>query len=597
MSNTSEISIVSAATPLTDFDSVPWMQLEQYVRKLQQRIYRAESLGKRRKVKSLQRLLMRSEAALLLSIRQVTQLNKGKRTAGVDGFKATSSRERASLYNKMRNYNVFTHNPSPALRKYIPKGKGEKLRPLGIPTMKDRVYQNIIKLALEPQWEVRFESISYGFRPKRGCHDAVEAIFNKINLGSKKKWVFEGDFRGCFDNLNHNYIMEQIKEFPAKKTILKWLEAGFVDNDVFKKTEFGTPQGGIVSPLLANIALHGMEKELDIKYRVLRKKKGTYYEINSTRTVIRYADDFVIFCESKKEAESMYENLKSYLAKRGLELAHNKTRVTHISEGFDFLGFNFRQYPTNKEKGRLWKLIIKPSKKSQSKMISKIRDCFKRNQGTNVENLIADLKPIIRGYANYWKTVSSKGVFSKMDHYIWIKTKQFLRRLHSTKPWKWIIKQYFHSDIHGQSGDKWLLTDPNKKYQIIRMSWTPIIRHQLIKYRNSPFDSNLTDYYQKRDLKLFEKDTITSRQKLAKKQKHKCPICQCSLLTEEGLEVHHRKPEFHGGTDEYKNLWLVHTSCHILWHKAFPSKGKIPTTKQMVAFTKMLRKKKLLLTT
>ncbi|MGF9946585.1 reverse transcriptase N-terminal domain-containing protein, partial [Priestia megaterium] len=287
MLNTSEIPIVSAATPLTDFDSVPWMRLEQYVRKLQQRIYRAEGLGNKRKVKSLQRLLMRSKAALLLSIRQVTQLNKGKRTAGVDGFKATSSRERANLYNKMRNYNVFTHNPSPALRKYIPKGKGEKLRPLGIPTMKDRVYQNVVKLALEPQWEVRFESISYGFRPKRGCHDAVEAIFNKINPMSKKKWIFEGDFRGCFDNLNHDYIMEKIKDFPAKETVLKWLKAGFVDNDLFKKTEFGTPQGGIVSPLLANIALHGMEEELDIKYRVLHKKKGTYYEINSTRTVVR----------------------------------------------------------------------------------------------------------------------------------------------------------------------------------------------------------------------------------------------------------------------------------------------------------------------
>lgn len=198
MTNTSEIPIVSAVTPLTNFDSIPWMRLEKYVRKLQQRIYRAESLGERRKVKSLQRLLMRSHSTLLLSIRQVTQINKGKRTEGVDNFKVTSSQERTALYNKMQSYNVFTHNPSPALRKYILKSKDGKLRPLGIPTMKDRIYQNIVKIALEPQWEVHFEPISYGFRPKRGCHDAVAAIFAKINVKSRKKWIFEGDFKGCF---------------------------------------------------------------------------------------------------------------------------------------------------------------------------------------------------------------------------------------------------------------------------------------------------------------------------------------------------------------------------------------------------------------
>ncbi|WP_242412746.1 reverse transcriptase N-terminal domain-containing protein [Priestia megaterium] len=187
MNNTSEPSIVSATTPLTDFNNVPWIRLERYVRKLQQRIYRAESLGNKRKVKSLQRLLMRSQAALLLSIRQVTQLNKGKRSAGVDGFKVASNEERTTLYNRMRNYNVFMHKPSPTLRKYIPKGKSDKLRPLGIPTMKDRVYQNVAKLALEPQWEFHFEPISYGFRPKRSAHDATSAIFRKINARTKKE--------------------------------------------------------------------------------------------------------------------------------------------------------------------------------------------------------------------------------------------------------------------------------------------------------------------------------------------------------------------------------------------------------------------------
>lgn len=594
MTNTSEIPIVSAVTPLADFDSIPWMRLEKYVRKLQQRIYRAESLGERRKVKSLQRLLMRSHSTLLLSIRQVTQINKGKRTEGVDNFKVASNQERTALYNKMQNYNVFTHNPSPALRKYILKSKDGKLRPLGIPTMKDRIYQNIVKIALEPQWEVHFEPISYGFRPKRGCHDAVEAIFAKINVKSRKKWIFEGDFKGCFDSLSHDYIMEQIRDFPAKKTILKWLKAGFIDNNTFHQTELGVPQGGIISPLLANIALHGMEEEIGVQYRSSKEKKTgiVSHEVFDTKTVVRYADDFVIMCESKEEAEGMYEKLKPYLIKRGLELAPEKTKITHISEGFDFLGFNFRQYPINKQKGRLWKLIIKPSKKSQSKMIAKIRDCFKKHQGLNVASLIAELNPIIRGYANYWKPVSSKKIFSKMDFYIWTKTKYFLKRLHPKKSWKWIIKRYFRPDIHGQSKNNWLLTDPNGNYQLMRMAWTPIVRHQLIKYKSSPFDSSLSIYYKKRDMKIFENNNIISRQKLAKKQKYKCPLCRCSLFSEEGMEKHHRKPKFHGGTDEYRNQWLVHISCHILWHKVFPAKGKVPTDKQAIAFTKMLSRKK-----
>ncbi|MFV0944361.1 group II intron reverse transcriptase/maturase [Bacillus pacificus] len=592
MKNATEKSYVSAATPLASFDDIPWVKLEKYVRRLQQRIYRAESLGKKREVKNLQRLLMRSKAALLLSIRQVTQINKGKRTAGVDGFKVASNRERTALYNKIKDYNIYSHNPSPALRKYIPKGKN-KLRPLGIPTMIDRTFQNIVKLALEPQWEYRFESISYGFRPKRSTHDAVEMLFKKLHAKTNKKWIFEGDFKGCFDNLNHDYILEQLADFPAKNTIAKWLKAGFVDNNVFHATDTGTPQGGIVSPLLANVALHGMEDEIGIKYISYKSTRTgtTEYEVRG-KTVIRYADDFVILCESKEEAESMYEKLKPYLKKRGLELAPDKTKVVHISEGFDFLGFNFRHYPTNKEKGRLWKMIVKPTKKSQSKMIEKIRECFKTHQGGNVATLIKDLNPIIRGYANYWKIVSSKRIFGNMDNYIWGKTKRFVKKLHPNKPWKWIKKQYFHPDIHGQSKDQWLLTDPTKTYQLISMSWTTITKHVPVKYKNTPYNKELKEYYRKREIKKFEQDNVEYRQKLAKKQKHKCPLCGTSILTDEALEKHHRKPKCHGGTDEYKNLALVHTSCHILWHKTFPAKGAIPSKKQENAFRKMLGKKK-----
>ncbi|MDQ0245219.1 RNA-directed DNA polymerase [Bacillus fengqiuensis] len=597
MSYVTATPLASAASPRLDYENAPWVKLERNVRRLQQRIFRAETLGDKRKVRNLQRLLMRSKATLLLSIRQVTQINKGKRTAGVDGFKTTSKTERIKLIKKLEQYNIFMHKPSPARRVNIPKGNTGKLRPLGIPTMIDRVYQNVVKLALEPQWEQRFESVSYGFRPKRSAHDAVSAIWNKVHTRSKKHWIFEGDFKGCFDNLNHDYIMEQINNFPAKNLIYKWLKAGFVDNNVFHKTETGTPQGGIVSPLLANIALHGMEEEIGVKYRFknLRKKGIVQPEITSSHSLVRYADDFVIMCESKEQAESMYEVLKPYLKKRGLTLAPDKTKVTHMSEGFDFLGFNFRHYPVNAERGRLWKLLVKSSKKSQDKFKDKIREIFKKHQGSNVSKLIGDLNPVIRGTANYWKSVSSKETFADMDTFVWQKTKRFLKRSHPLKSWKWIEKQYFHEDIHGQSKNKWLLTCPSRRHQLIKMSWTPIERHVIVFYKNTPFDSNLRDFYEQRSIKEFNSNNIASRQKLAKKQKHKCPLCTTSILTEEGLEVHHKTPRYHGGKDDYKNLALVHISCHILWHKAFPAKGKIPTLKMTKAFTKMLKKTKALI--
>ncbi|MED2737083.1 group II intron reverse transcriptase/maturase [Bacillus toyonensis] len=584
----------SAALSLDSLDFAPWVKLQNHVRKLQQRIYRAESLGQKRKVRDLQRLLMRSESALAISIRQTTQLNKGKRTAGVDGFKALTSTQRNKLYVQMKNMNIFCHQPKPTHRVYIPKGKGEKLRPLGIPTVKDRIFQNIVKLALEPQWESHFEAISYGFRPRRSTHDAIEAISNKIGVKSKKKWIFEGDFKGCFDNLDHNFIMERIREFPAKKVIEKWLKAGFVDNNIFHQTDNGTPQGGIISPLLANIALHGMEEEIGVNYRKKTEKKTgrIYHEVFDSKSVVRYADDFVILCESKEEAQSIYAKLAPYLKARGLELASDKTRVVHIQEGFDFLGFNFKHYPVNQEKGRLWKLLVKPSKKSQEKMVDKLKETFEKNKGANVKKLIGDLNPLIRGYANYWRHKVSKRIFSKMDNYIWSKVQKFLRRLHPKKSWKWITERYFHKDLLGISRNRWLLTDPDRKFQLIKMSWTPIVRYSMIQYKNSPFDSSLDEYFEKRAIKGFESNSIASRQKLAKVQRHKCPLCSTNLHTGEALEVHHKTPKAKGGKDEYKNLSLVHTSCHILWHKVFPAKGKLPTEIQIKAFQKMLKRER-----
>jgi RNA-directed DNA polymerase len=428
----SEVSS-SAVPPLEGWVTVDWQKLIQWVRRLMQRIYRAECQGNKRQVRNLQRLLVRSKAALLLSIRKITQINKGKRTAGIDGYKALTPQERVELYNRMKGMSITRHNPKPAKRTYIPKKKG-KLRPLGIPTIIDRVYQSICSMALEPQWEARFEPVSYGFRPKRSTHDAIEAIFNKTSHTNSRQWVFEGDFSSCFDHLNHDYIMEQIRGFPYPKVIKRWLKAGYVDNRVFKDTPEGVPQGSSISPLLANIALHGMESDLGVTYRKQTNNAEVVYTVSSSHTLVRYADDFVILCRSREEAESMYAKLQPYLLKRGLELAEDKTRVTHITAGFDFLGFNIRKYKVNETK---YKLLIKPSNESVRKAREKIREVFQQMRGNNVDALISKLNPIIRGCGNYWRHQVSKEAFSEMDDYVFRKAVKFLNNLHPTKSWKW----------------------------------------------------------------------------------------------------------------------------------------------------------------
>lgn len=289
--------------------------------------------------------------------------------------------------------------------------------------------------------------------------------------------------------------MKCLIEFPARDTVDKWLKAGFIDNNSFYDTSSRTPQGGIVSTLLANIALHGMEKELGVSYR----RNGKYYTLKSKSVgVVKYADDFVIVCKTKEEAMSMYEKLNPYLNKRGLTLAKNKTQVTHIEEGFDFIGFNLRQYKTNNG----MKLLIKPSKASVKKDKETIKDVFSQLQGRPVGDLIMKLNPIIRGIGNYWSSEVSKKIFSSIDMYIWLKVRIHLKRLHNNKSFKWIHKRYFKPDYLGVSKDKWILTDPhNEKTQLFKMSWIPIVRHEVVKYKNSPDDSSLKEYFEKRDKK------------------------------------------------------------------------------------------------
>lgn len=580
----------SAVLDYTDWQQIPWNQLEECVVKLQQRIYQAETYGEKRKVRDLQRILLNSKANLLISIRRVTQVNAGKRMAGVDGYLSLTPEERVKLYYEMKKEKIKLHNPKSAYRIYITKKNG-KLGPLEISIIKDRIYQSIVKNALEPQWEAKFEPTSYGFRPKRNEHDAIERIYTSLAPG-KKQWIFEGTFKGCFDRLSHDYILEQLGNFPAKELIAKWLKAGFIDNNVFNVTMEGIPQGGIISPLLVNIALHGMEEALGIKYykisHGIRKGKQIYgYENQTTYTMSRYADYFVVMCETKEQAEKVYELLKVYLEKRGLELPSEKTKVINIWEGFDFLGFTIRRFKTQNSS----KLICKPSNESIEKCKYELKDIFKQMIGNNVEQLINRVNPVIIEYANHWSSVVSKEIYSKIDNYVWNRTVRFLKRLHPKKSWKWVVSQYFKPDKTGQSKNKWILTDPVTGNQLIKMTWTPIKRHAMVQYNFSPFDKNKKVYFDVRDKKEFDRNNVLYRRKLVKRQNYICPFCGKSLAENtKSCETHHRIPRCHGGTGEYKNLWLVHTACHIDYHRVYPAKGKLPTEIQLNDYIELRRR-------
>ena len=474
-----------------DWDSIEWNEHKDHVRRIQERIFRATRDQNWSKVKNLQKLLVRSHSARLISVRKITQDNAGKRTAGIDGKIYITSQAREKLVEEIQKLNPMNYKGSPLKRVYIPKPSGDK-RPLGIPTIKDRVMQMLVKLALEPEWEARFEPNSYGFRPGRRAQDAIFQIWTTIRYMKGKQtsvWILDADISKCFDNIDHEFLLQKIPVF--RNTIKRWLKAGIIEFGVFHMTKSGTPQGGVISPLLANIALDGMERMYGAETRtgnyIWPSSRGGF---NKGVSLIRYADDFVVISPSRKRIiEYVLPKLKLFLMKRGMQLNKLKTHIVHRTDGFDFLGFRIQQYSG---KGRRV-CLAKPSKKSVQRHLRNIKDVLSENKQAKAIDIIKRLNPIIRGWGNYYRYSSAKETFNYIDYRIWQMLWRWCLRRHNNKGKHWVRNKYFGR----YRGREWVF-GTDKDHCIFFTASIPIRKYAKVKGYNSPFDPNLRLYWYKR---------------------------------------------------------------------------------------------------
>jgi RNA-directed DNA polymerase len=481
-----EQSACASSGSVTPWNQTDWHECERKVRRLQARIVKATREGRWNKVRTLQRLLTHSFSGRALAVKRVTE-NQGKNTPGVDGKTWSTPATRYQAIGTLRRRG---YQPQPLRRVYIPKANG-KLRPLGIPTMKDRAMQALHLLALAPVAETTGDPNSYGFRPERGTADAIGQCFLALSRADSAPWVLEGDIRGCFDNISHEWMLRHI---PTDKEVLrKWLKAGYVENRTLFPTEAGTPQGGIISPTLANLTLDGLERLLKENFPA-KKLNGRKH--NPKVNLVRYADDFIITGSTKELLENEVKPLvEQFLRDRGLQLSPEKTCVTHIEQGFDFLGQNVRKYGG--------KLLTKPSKKNLHTFLEKVRTVIRRNLPAKQDNLIWVLNPIIRGWANYHRHIVATQAFRKTEMVIWYCLWRWAKRRHPDRSVDWIAKRYWHRlgrtrrTFAADTGAR----RPDGKPVLARLvdpTETRIRRHVKVRAAANPFDPAWREYFEDR---------------------------------------------------------------------------------------------------
>jgi len=504
-----------------DWGAIDWRACEQNVRRLRQRIFKAAQEQDWPKVRNLQKLMLRSRANTLVSVRQVTQRNAGRRTAGIDGEVALTPEARAEVAVRVHR-SRSSWAPRAVRRVYIPKASNRaKLRPLGIPVIMDRCHQQRVRHALEPEWEARFEPRSYGFRPGRGCQDAIAAIFNTCaGPMARRVWALDADLAAAFDRIDHDHLLGCLGSFPARDLIRAWLKAGvFEAGNGFAPTGEGTPQGGVISPLLLNVALHGLEEAAGVRYRASGAQAGGIRP--DSPVAVRYADDLVVLCGSQQQAEHIKTRLAEWLAPRGLAFNEDKTRIVHLSEGFDFLGFNVRRYNR--------KLLIKPSKAAIRRLRERLAAEMRALRGGNAMAVIATLNPIIRGWAAYYRGVVSSRRFKSLDDYMWKLTYKWVTWRHANKPKRWIVGRYF-GKFNKFRNDHWVFGDRDSGAYLVKFSWTAIERHVPVKGSASPDDPALASYWARRGKRVKPPlDRYTLR--LLTRQDGRCPLCGDHLLS------------------------------------------------------------------
>jgi len=527
------------------WNRIDWNKAEAYVKKLQMRIVKAHQQGRTGKVKSLQWLLTHSFYGRALAVKRVTS-NKGKKTAGVDNvlWSTPKLKYEAIFSLKRRGY-----KPLPLKRVYIPKKNG-KMRPLSIPCMKDRAMQTLYKFALEPIAEITADPNSYGFRAKRCVQDAIEQCFTCLNKRKSPKWVLEGDIKGCFDNISHEWILDNIS--MDKDILRKWLKSGYIETGRLFPTDLGSPQGSSISPTICNMVLDGLEVKLKEKY-YKRTIGGKPY--SPKVNFIRYADDFIVTGESKELLENgVLPIIRDFLSERGLELSEEKTVITHIEDGFDFLGSNIRWYKD--------KLLTKPSKKNYKAIVSKIREIIKKNPSMKQEDLIRKLNPVIRGWVNFQKYNVSSQAFERFDFDVWRCLWQWCKRRHPKKSHKWIAKKYFRQ-VGKRSWTFSVKTTDSFELHLIYATDTNIIRWLKTKSEATPFDEKFTEYFEDRDTERMFRE-INGRKKLNalyKAQKGICPHCGEAITVERGFRIHSEI-----GADFKEKKMLLHAECHRALH-------------------------------
>jgi RNA-directed DNA polymerase len=535
-----------------DWHSIDWKKVFDTVRRLQARIVKATREGRWGKVKALVYLLTHSFSGRALAILRVIS-NSGARTPGVDGVLWNTPEAKSAAFSTLRRHG---YKPQPLRRVYILKSNG-KQRPLGIPVMRCRAMQALYLLALDPIAEWYADGHSYGFRLERCCADAMEQLHSVLSHLHSACWILEGDIRACFDRINHEWLLLHV---PMDKEVLKkWLKAGFLEKHVWFATTEGTPQGGIISPVLANWALDGLQKLLEERFPSTSRRK---YKVH----LIRYADDFIITGASKDLLENEVKPLvEQFLKERGLELSHEKTRITHVANGFDFLGQTVRKF-------RCGKVIIKPSKRSIKTFLGKIRETIDNSGSMTCGEMIQRLNQQIKGWTMFHRSVASKSTFTYVDSRIFRMVWQWCRRRHRNKSAEWIKKKYFKRMEHRHWVFTGVLRDRKGNGWPIHMmaaAKVRIVRHTKIRKEVNPYDPQWELYLEERYARRLQQ-TLLGRGRinlLWREQQGRCVICQQTLTLEgDSWNIHHRIWRSRGGSDAMDNLELLHANCHRQIH-------------------------------